>query len=204
MEQARRRQTLEQALVQIPTRTSVPEFLPRPAPEAQRTRPPVLPPFPASTFAAAAQRSSISPASERTAALPLLPDHYPAMPNEGPAITIVATSRSGGAFNFPATTSQRHRLCRSLLGTVVILDYPVESRRTPDAETLVGPRGYVQDCPPGSPRQGRHQMPTQHSGELQNLQVLEPGPAMMSSKVMAALPRWKFRPAMRRHAPGRN
>ena len=73
MEQAQAQARLEQAFVQIPTRTSVPEFLPRPAPEAQVTPPPVLPPFPASTFAAAAQRSSISPASERTAALPLLP-----------------------------------------------------------------------------------------------------------------------------------
>jgi len=39
------------------------------------------------------------------------------------------------------------------------------------------------------------------SGNLTNLQVLEPGPAAMTAKIMAALPTWKFRPAMRGQQP---
>jgi TonB family protein len=39
------------------------------------------------------------------------------------------------------------------------------------------------------------------SGNLKNLQVLEPGPADMTANIMAALPSWKFRPAMRGAQP---
>ena len=39
------------------------------------------------------------------------------------------------------------------------------------------------------------------SGNLKNLQVLEPGPASMTAKIIAALPSWKFRPAMRGQQP---
>jgi len=39
------------------------------------------------------------------------------------------------------------------------------------------------------------------SGNLRNLQVLEPGPASMTAKIMAALPGWKFHPAMRGEQP---
>jgi TonB family protein len=39
------------------------------------------------------------------------------------------------------------------------------------------------------------------SGNLKDLQVLEPGPAAMTAKIMAALPSWKFRPATRGAQP---
>jgi hypothetical protein len=39
------------------------------------------------------------------------------------------------------------------------------------------------------------------SGKLQHFQVLEPGPAGMTAKILAALPNWKFRPAMRGTQP---
>ena len=39
------------------------------------------------------------------------------------------------------------------------------------------------------------------SGNLKNLQVAEPGPAAMTAQIMAALPTWKFRPAMRGQQP---
>ena len=39
------------------------------------------------------------------------------------------------------------------------------------------------------------------SGNLKNLRVLEPGPASMTANVMAALPSWKFHPAMRGKQP---
>jgi hypothetical protein len=39
------------------------------------------------------------------------------------------------------------------------------------------------------------------TGQLRSLQVLEPGSATMTSKVLASLPRWKFRPAQRNGKP---
>jgi len=39
------------------------------------------------------------------------------------------------------------------------------------------------------------------TGNLSNLQVLEPGPATMTAKVLTALHSWKFRPAMRGDEP---
>ena len=39
------------------------------------------------------------------------------------------------------------------------------------------------------------------SGNVKNLRVLEPGPATMTAKVVAALRSWKFQPAMRNNQP---
>src|SRR5204863_7618300 len=39
------------------------------------------------------------------------------------------------------------------------------------------------------------------SGELKDIRVLEPGAAEATSKIMAALPNWKFRPALRGNEP---
>jgi TonB family protein len=39
------------------------------------------------------------------------------------------------------------------------------------------------------------------AGNLRNLHVLEPGPATMTAKVLAALRAWKFQPAMRNGQP---
>jgi hypothetical protein len=39
------------------------------------------------------------------------------------------------------------------------------------------------------------------SGLLRNIRTLEPGPAEVTSKVVAALHNWKFRPAMRGNEP---
>jgi hypothetical protein len=39
------------------------------------------------------------------------------------------------------------------------------------------------------------------SGNLKNLRVDEPGPPLMTAKVMAALESWKFRPATRGGQP---
>jgi TonB family protein len=39
------------------------------------------------------------------------------------------------------------------------------------------------------------------SGNVKNPRVLEPGPASMTAKVLAALRSWKFQPAMRNNQP---
>jgi len=138
------------------------------------------------------------------------------MPKEGADITIVATSRSGGVFDFygklPGDNYSVY--VDTAIGTVVMQFAEVNPAAHSPAGTttgttngtttgaLTGPRGYVTDLPPGLPHARvviKCRLDT--TGTLRNLQVLEPGPADMTAKLMAALPKWKFRPAMRGKQP---
>jgi TonB family protein len=139
---------------------------------------------------------------------PSSPDHSPAMPNEGPAITIVATSRSGGAFDFYGKLPGDNYTVYvdTSMGTVVMQFAEVNPAAHAPAGTasgaLTGPRGYVTDLPANLPHfRVVIKCTLDTSGKLQNLKVLEPGPAAMTAKIMAALPNWKFRPAMRGTQP---
>jgi hypothetical protein len=70
------------------------------------------------------------------------------------------------------------------------------------AGSLVGPQGLRTHLPADLPHARLVIKCTlDASGNLKNLQVLEPGPAAMTVKIMAALPTWKFRPAMRGQQP---
>jgi hypothetical protein len=124
--------------------------------------------------------------------------------DQGPAITIVATSRSGGAFNFygelPGNNYSVYIDTR--LGTVVMQFAEANSAPNSQLETLTGPEAIRTDLPANLPRARmvvKCRLTT--SGNIANLQVLEPGPATMTAKIMAALPGWKFRPAMRGTQP---
>ncbi len=123
---------------------------------------------------------------------------------QGPAITIVATSRSGGAFNFYGKLPGDNYTVYldSSIGTVVMqFADPVSASRS-YPETLTGPQGLRTDLPAGIPRARMVvQCVLDASGNLKNFRVLEPGPAAMTAKVMATLPNWKFRPAMRGNQP---
>ena len=134
--------------------------------------------------------------------------HSPAMPKDGPAITIVATSRSGGAFDFYGKLPGDNYTVYvdTAIGMVVMQFAEVNPAAHAPAGTtpgaLVGPRGYVTDLPTGLPHARvviKCRLDT--TGTLKNLQVLEPGPAAMTAKIMEALPKWKFRPAMRGTQP---
>ena len=66
------------------------------------------------------------------------------------------------------------------------------------AGSLTGPQGLRTDLPRDLPRaRVVIKCRLDASGNVGNLQVLEPGPAAMTAKIMAALPSWKFRPATR-------
>jgi hypothetical protein len=127
------------------------------------------------------------------------PDHSPAKPNQGPAITIVATSRSGGVFDFYGKLpGDNYAVYIDTSIGIVVMQFAEVNPPAPQAGTPIGPRAYVTDLPTGLPHARvviKCRVDT--SGKLQNLQVLEPGPAAMTAKIMAALPNWKFRPAMR-------
>jgi hypothetical protein len=129
-----------------------------------------------------------------------LPPRSSVKQQEGPGITIVATSRSGGAFDFYGKLPGDNYTVYvdTSIGTVVMQFADVNPAAHAQPGSIVGPQGLRTDLPSGLPRARvviKCQLDT--SGNLKNLQVLEPGPTAMTAKIMAALPSWKFHPAMR-------
>ncbi len=130
--------------------------------------------------------------------------HSPEMPKGGPAIQIVATSRSGGVFDFYGRLpGDNYSVFVDSAPIPVAMQFAeVNPAAHAQAGALVGPVGYVTDLPDGLPHARvviKCRLDT--SGKLKNLQVLVPGPAEMTAKIMASLPNWKFRPAMRGAQP---
>jgi Gram-negative bacterial TonB protein C-terminal len=123
---------------------------------------------------------------------------------QGPAITIVATSRSGGAFNFYGKLPGDNYTIYvpTAAGTMVMQFADPASASQHFSGTLTGPQALRADLPTGLP-QARVVIACilDTSGNLKNLHVLEPGPAEVTAKVLAALPSWKFRPATRGNQP---
>ena len=68
--------------------------------------------------------------------------------------------------------------------------------------TLTAPAALSNDLPEGLPRARMIVACTlDASGNVKSPRVLEPGPAQLTAKVLAALRTWKFEPAMRNNQP---
>jgi hypothetical protein len=123
---------------------------------------------------------------------------------QGPGITIVATSRSGGAFNFYGKLPGDNYTVYvdTSVGTVVMQFADPASAAQHFAGTLTGPQAMRTDLPAGLPH-ARVVIACilDTSGNLKSLHVLEPGPPEMTAKIMASLNSWKFRPAIRGAQP---
>jgi hypothetical protein len=135
---------------------------------------------------------------------PTLPGRSSVKGDPGPAITIVATSRSGGAFDFYGKLPGDNYTVYvdTSIGTVVMQFAEVDPASNPHAGAVIGPQGLRTELPANLPRaRVVIKCKLDASGNLKNLQVLEPGPASMTAKIMAALPSWKFRPATRGAQP---
>jgi TonB family protein len=131
---------------------------------------------------------------------PSLPGRSSVRQQQGPAITIVATSRSGGAFDFYGKLPGDNYTVYvdTPIGTAVMQFAEVNPAAHTQAGALTGPQGIRTTLPADLPHARVVVKCTlDASGNLRNLQVLEPGPAFMTAKIIAALPSWKFRPAMR-------
>ena len=136
---------------------------------------------------------------------PAVPGKSSMPKDEGPGITVVATSRSGGAFNFYGTLKGDKVYTiyiETALGTAVMQIADPASAEHPSADDLEMPRVIHADVPPSLPK-ARLVIACvlDRSGLLKRPQVLEPGPAVMTSKVLAALNSWKFRPVLRGEQP---
>ncbi len=135
---------------------------------------------------------------------PSVPGRSSVKGDPGPAITIVATSRSGGAFDFYGKLPGDNYTVYvdTNIGTVVMQFAEADPASHSGAGALTGPQGLRTDLPASLPRaRVVIKCKLDASGNLRNLQVLEPGPATMTAKIMAALPSWKFRPATRGAQP---
>ncbi len=125
--------------------------------------------------------------------------------NGQPGITVVATSRSGGAFNFYGVLKGDRVYSIYLdtsLGTVVMQFSDPKSVNHEYLQELQPPQPIRASLPPGLPH-ARLVIACvmDRTGLLRNPRVLDTSNAVMTSKVLAALYRWKFRPVMRGDQP---
>ncbi len=119
-------------------------------------------------------------------------------------VDVVATASSGGAFEPYKNLlhGEKHTMypeTSSSLGTAVI-EYAEES--SAGRGSLSPPQPIRTNLPTGLPHARMVVIcKLNASGNLTNVRVLEPGPAGMTAKVLAALSSWKFRPALRGEQP---
>jgi len=133
------------------------------------------------------------------------PGHSSANAHKGSGVTIVATSRSGGVFNYyGALKGDRvySIYIETTLGTAVMQFADPASAAHPYAEDLAAPEPMHKELPAGiRPTRVVFACKLDYSGTLRDVKVLEPGAAEATSKILAALPNWKFRPAFRGNTP---
>ena len=136
-----------------------------------------------------------------------LPSHSSVKPtHQAFDITVVATATSGGAFEayknmLPGGVTYTRYLDTALGSVVMEYADPASAAHRPSG-TLSGPQPIRVDLPSGLPH-ARVVIACllDASGNLTNLRLLEPGPAEMNAKVLAALHSWKFQPAMQGDQP---
>ncbi len=124
--------------------------------------------------------------------------------NKGPDITVVATSRSGGAFDFYGRLKGDKVYTiyiTTTLPTVMSFADPASAAHG-YAEDLTAPQAMRADLPTGLPKTRLViECVLDRAGLLRRPRVLEPASALMTSKVLAALNSWKFSPALRGAQP---
>jgi hypothetical protein len=131
--------------------------------------------------------------------------HSSGTDGHGSAITVVATSRSGGAFNFYGALKGDKVYTIYIetgLGTAVMQFADPTSAAHAYAGDLTAPEPMRAEVPSDLQR-SRLVIACilDRSGLLKNPQVLEPGGREMTGKVLASLPNWKFRPVLRGDQP---
>jgi len=119
-------------------------------------------------------------------------------------VTVVATSRSGGVLPYYGLLKGDNYsiYIETSLGTAVMQYSDPSSATHPSREALSEPEPLRKDLPDGlRPTRVIIACILDRTGVLKDLRVLEPGAAESTSKILAALPTWKFRPAFRGNEP---
>lgn len=131
------------------------------------------------------------------------PGHSSANNHKRSGITIQATSRSGGALAcYGCLKGDNYSIyIETSLGTAV-LQYADASVAHNAGVPLTEPEPIRKDLPVGlRPTRVVIACILDRSGVLKDMKVLEPGAAETTSKILAALPNWKFQPAFRGSEP---
>jgi len=119
-------------------------------------------------------------------------------------VTVIATSRSGGVLPYYGLLKGDNYsiYIPTSVGQAVMQYSDPSSATHPSRETLSEPEPLRKDLPDGL-RATRvvFSCILDRTGVLKDLRVLDPGAADTTSKIMAALPKWKFRPAFRGEEP---
>ncbi len=133
------------------------------------------------------------------------PGHSSTNAHSGSGITIEATPRSGGVFNYYGLLKGDRNYSiyiETSIGTAVMQYADPASASRPSTEALDAPEPMRKPLPVGlRPSRVIIACILDRSGELKNLKVLEPGAAETTSKILIALQNWKFRPAFRGDQP---
>jgi hypothetical protein len=121
--------------------------------------------------------------------------------DDHPTLTIEATPRSGGAFNFYGLLKGDKVYTiyiNTVLGTAVLEFADPTSAEHPSDRALAPPQPLRADLPAGVHRSRLViACVLDREGLVRNAQVIESSGPVMAAKVLAALPNWKFRPATR-------
>jgi hypothetical protein len=119
-------------------------------------------------------------------------------------VTIVATATSGGAFEAYKNLlhGQTYTIYLDTSAGQVVMEFADASPSQTGIANVSAPAPIRIGLPSGLPRNRMVVACTlDASGNLRGARVLEPGPPVMTSKVMSALNAWKFQPAMRGNQP---
>ena len=132
------------------------------------------------------------------------PGHSSVSDHKRSGVTVVATSRSGGVLPYYGLLKGDNYsiYIETSIGTAVIQYSDPSSAAHPSREALSEPEPLRKDLPDGlRPTHVVFACTLDRTGVLKDLRVLEPGATETTSKILAALPKWKFRPAFRGDEP---
>ncbi|MGA7077891.1 MAG: hypothetical protein WBY61_04185 [Terriglobales bacterium] len=132
------------------------------------------------------------------------PGHSSTNPRGGVSYTVKATSSSGGVFNrYGQLKGDNYSIyIDTSLGTAVMQYADTTSAAHAYSGDLTKPEALRDDLPSGlRPTYVVFACILDRSGNLKDIKVLEPGAAETTSKILAALHNWKFRPAYRGNEP---
>jgi hypothetical protein len=121
-----------------------------------------------------------------------------------PGYTVKATSSSGGVFNrYGQLKGDNYSIyLETSLGTAVMQYADASSAGRTFGGDLTAPEPLRDELPAGlRPTYVVFACILDGSGNLKDIKVLEPGAAESTSKILAALHNWKFRPAFRGDTP---
>ncbi len=123
----------------------------------------------------------------------------------GSGITIEATPRSGGVFAYYGVLKGDRNYSiyiNTSIGTAVMQYADPASATHSPTEALTAPEPMRKELPADlRPTRVIIACILDRTGVLKNLKVLEPGAAETTSRILVALPNWKFRPAFRGNDP---